>query len=146
MSLKWFSHNDFVSWSLGSDIGSDHYPIKTTFSLHCNNSSQETFRNFKTADWTKFQIAINEVIPQLSTPKTADDLDLAVSMITKKIFEAFDHACPIQQRRHKTKTAFTEEMIGLVKAKRHLRRLKAGARRREDEQAVAALQREKIMT
>ena len=134
--------NDFVSWIVRPDIGSDHFPINTTFSLRGGGRGQGSFRNIKTADWSNFQTSLNNVDLLLPTPKTADELDSAVALITAKILEAFDQACPLQQKRHKTKTTFTKEMISLVKEKRRQRRLKAESRRRDDEQMVRAFQQE----
>ena len=131
--------NDFVSWSVDEDIGSDHFPIRATFSYMHGNRCEETYRNMKKTDWAEFQSLLSNIQPSL--PKTASELDEAVVYITKKIQESFEQSCPLQKKRNRATTSFTKEMIALVKEKRKLRRLKAEARLSNDTAGVAMLQK-----
>ena len=89
-----------------------------------------------------FHELLDNVTIPLTAPKTAEDLDVAISCISDKIMEAFNKACPLQQKRHKTTNTFTAEMIELVKQKRRLRRQKAKSRRRDDFLMVQFFQQE----
>ena len=130
--------SNFVSWCVDNDIGSDHYPIRTCFSLGVARQ-QEYYRSLKNTNWAEFQLYLSTA--QLPVPRTAEELDEAVDLVTKKIIESFERACPLRKKRYQTTVPFTKEMIALVKEKRRLRRLKAEARRSLDLASVALLQK-----
>lgn len=135
--------DNFESWQVGPDIGSDHFPTETTFKLqYANNGKFENARNFKNVDWNKFHNLLVETEFNQIPPETANLLNDAVTLLTRTIFEAFDKACPVKKRRMGNRMPFTAEMLTLVKEKRRLRRQKAEANRSDNRSLVGELQRE----
>ena len=130
----------FVSWEVDEDIGSDHFPIRASFS--CNNTplQPQLYRNIKDTDWEKFRLTLQSA--SLTEPTNAMELDEAVQNLTQLIANAFEAACPQKCNRFPNKTAFSSEMIRIVKEKRRLRRYKAVAKTNGDWAQVADLQRE----
>ena len=132
---------NFDSWHVDHDIGSDHYPIRAKFSF--NNQTTEPaepgkHRNLKNANWQIFKSSLQNV--QIEKPRNGEELDAAINLLTMKIIEALDVACPLQKIRPKRGLPFSPEMIAIVKEKRCLRRKKAAARRQGDLLSMAELQ------
>ena len=132
---------NFDSWHVDHDIGSDHYPIRAKFSF--NNQTTEPAepgkrRNLKNANWQIFKSSLQNV--QIEKPRNGEELDAAINLLTMKIIEALDVACPLQKIRPKRGLPFSPEMIAIVKEKRCLRRKKAAARRQGDLLSMAELQ------
>ena len=132
--------NDFIKWTVDEDVGSDHFPIRASFGNANVRDLRQWYRNAKDADWSQFTTLLSSI--SIIQPQTAHELDNAVEAITSKIIDAFETACPMKPSRHTRHKPFSPDMIMIVKEKRHLRRLKAEARRVDDSFRVASLQRE----
>ena len=130
---------NFSAWNVDEDIGSDHYPIRATFSLNLSVGHTEMYRSMKNTDWKEFKTLLSDV--QTTSPSTAEEIDVAVEHVTKRIINAFELTCPLRQKRHHKSSSFTSQMVSMVREKRRLRRLKSEAKRQDDDLTVAELQR-----
>lgn len=131
---------NFVSWTVDEDVGSDHYPIRANFNFGNIRQPAQSYRNIKDTDWEYFRETLKDLpLPQ---PTNADELDNAVQELTLQIVDAYKLACPEKRNKHPNSRPFSAEMITLVKEKRKLRRQKAAAKGNGDTMRVANLQRE----
>ena len=131
---------NFRGWYVDGDIGSDHYPLRTTFQLGSAPSSATTYRNIKDTDWEKFK---NYLTPLNTLPLTnALEVDNAVAALTQDIRQAFLESCPEKVNRFRNTQPFSKEMLQMVKEKRRLRREKANMRISGNTEAISLLQRQ----
>ena len=131
---------NFVTWQVDQDIGSDHFPVRATFSIGSVTQGAITYRNVKDTNWEEFQNKVSTVNQLPLT--TAQEVEEAVAALTRHILQAYHDACPIKINRFKNRLPFTKEMQAIVKEKRRLRREKAAARASDDVITVAILQKE----
>ena len=116
---------DFLTWCVDGDIGSDHYPIRASFSIG-HSTGETTYRNIKDTDWKVFQEYLDKI--QISEVSSALDVETAVVALSESIKQAFHNSCPEKVNKFHKKTPFTQEMLQIVKEKRRLRREKANLR------------------
>ena len=130
---------DFSEWQVDSDIGSDHYPLRASFSIGAPSESK-TYRNIKDTDWKLFQESLDAIqVLQVSNPL---DVETAVVALTGDIRQAFYDSCPEKVNKFRRKEPFTQEMLRIVREKRKLRREKANLMRNDDLVLASLLQRE----
>ena len=133
--------HEFVSWSVDGDIGSDHYPIRATFSSGSGqHRSSHSYRNIKDTNWEEFRERLQYTLPE--SPKTAQELDDAVHQLTQQIANAFEMSCPKKTNRYPNSKPLLRHMINLIKEKRKLRREKAEAKASGDMTTVRQLQQQ----
>jgi hypothetical protein len=123
----------FQDFWVGDEIGSDHYPLqaKLQFKEKPSMEPPEKERRFEKTNWKKFE-KILVSYGALTVPKSAEDVDKSVQVITDQITDAFNSCCPLQKKRPPARKAFTQEIRSKIKEKRKLRREKGKAKERND--------------
>ena len=119
----------FTEFSVGDDLGSDHFSLHTCFKYKHQSQPQtdkappRKFRNEKNADWRIFREALDKV--DFTATDHVHKLDERVSSISDNIISAFEQACPESQIKNKNPFCFKGEVKELIKEKRKLQREKA---------------------
>ena len=123
----------FRDFWVGEEIGSDHYPLHAVFQFGSKNVDFQVpqVRRVEKTDWISFERNIS-LWPPIDECHTAEDIDAAVELVTYQIQDAFNSACPLENKRKPQKCRFTPEIESLVKEKRKLRREKNKAMADQD--------------
>ena len=128
----------FQKFTVGPDVGSDHFPIAVQLNL-LSYASVIQLRNWKKADWKLYKQTLETYETQEIT--TADDVDIVINSLSSAMNDAIDKACPLVNVRFSKSSNFTPEMLSIVKEKRSLRRKKCNASRNGDYPEVLRLQK-----
>ena len=128
----------FNYFSVGPDIGSDHYPITIEFQHLVGTQTTHT-RYLKNTDWDRFKEILKEIPIQKAS--TLGEVDAVISSLTKTIINAFDTACPLKKK-YIRKCSFTPEMLNIVKEKRRLRRQRCAANNEGNQLLASQLQKQ----
>ena len=128
----------FVKFTVGPDVGSDHYPITVELNLSSYAVTKKV-RNWKKANWELFRESLNTFQSQKTI--TAEDVDSVIDSLTTAIGNAIDKACPLVNARFSKSSNFTPVMLQIVKEKRSLRRQKCNAAKNGDRLEVIRLQK-----
>ena len=121
------SSNLFHEFWVGYDVGSDHFPVHSTFQFRnpTFKSPIETRKceKLNTSKWNR----ILRDIPPIHQARTPAELERNAEFMTESIKIAFENSCPLTKIRKMPKCAFTPEIKAKVKEKRKLRREKNAA-------------------
>ena len=125
------------------DIGSDHYPILTTFVFdHHQPKNPIFYRKVSQIDEARFKGIIDAKIKTLpETYSTARDLDSTATMLPVIVKEAFESSCPLK-RASTNRRPVTKEIMAQIKEKRKIWRQKSAAIKRGDMLEAQKLQRD----
>ena len=102
LTISSTSEADKIDWQVLDDLhDSDHYPIFININTGLYKKSYKTnsqsnitkIRNYKKANWEKYQIEINKNISLLETPKT--DNKNNIDNLTEKFTEMIPNATDV---------------------------------------------------
>ena len=127
----------FNKFTVGPDVGSDHFPIISELNLS-SYAVNKKVRNWKKANWEIFRESLKTF--QNTSTVSAEDIDSVIGSLTTAITKAIDSACPFVSARFSKSSNFTPEMLQIVKEKRALRRQKCCAAKNGDRLEVIRLQ------
>ena len=117
----------FKEFWIGSDVGSDHYPVHCVFQFKkAEYKSPKKVRNCDKINMTKWNRILREM-PHMLSAKTPLELEQNAQEVTNRITQAFESSCPVTTIRKPAKCSFTPEIKNKVKEKRKLRREKNDA-------------------
>jgi hypothetical protein len=106
---------------VGEDIGLDHYPLhtETQFKPKPSVSSPQQERRPEKTNWKKYEEKICGY-PPLTPALTTEEVNSQTDLITSQIIDAFHEACPLRNKKKRSKITFSSEIQKRVKKKKKL--------------------------
>ena len=132
-----------LNFSVGEDIGSDHYPLHLNIVFDRHRPEAATYyRNESQTDWPLFKEMVANGVHELpDNPQTKEELDVIAEKLTATVRNAFEEACPLKQKLA-NKRSVTPDIMKMIKDKRKLRRMKSSASARGDWSGTQNIQKE----